>query len=338
MNAENTDAILKEPQSPKSTVNWTGVVLFIVLAFAISWSIWIGLRALGVPLTIYASIGMFGPALAALLVRLIRREGFADAGLRLVGRGRKGAGRMYLAAYFVPPLLIAAGIALALLTGVQHWAFQANLQATARAVTETMAQQGQKLPVGGYTAEQLALFSVILQTVLAFTLAIPINMIFTFGEEFGWRGYLLPRLSPLGGISASIITGVVWGLWHAPIIVLAGYNYPGHPWLGVGMMVIFTVPLSMIFAWLRFRSGSVWPSTMAHAEINAQAGFGILLLSPADSLLRAPIGIIGLIPMIAFAIWLAATGRLKPEPDDISRPENTVEPANLWLEPSPQEG
>ena len=310
MSAENTATYPAEPHNTTSPVNWTGVVVFILLTFAISWSIWIGLRALGVPLIIYASIGMFGPALAALLVRLLRREGFADAGLRLIGRGHKGAGRMYLAAYFVPPLLIAAGIALALLTGIQHWAFQESLQTSAHAITKALAQHGQKFPSGSYSAEQLALFNIILQTVLAFAFAIPINMIFTFGEEFGWRGYLLPHLSALGGISASIITGVVWGLWHAPIIVLDGYNYPGYPWLGVGMMVIFTASLSIIFAWLRFRSGSIWPSTMAHAVINAQAGFGILLLSSADSLLRAPIGVIGLIPMIAFAIWLAATGRL----------------------------
>ena len=142
-------------------------------------------------------------------------------------------------------------------------------------------------------------------------------MIFTFGEEFGWRGYLLPRLAPLGGINAAIITGVIWGLWHAPIIVLDGYNYPGHPWVGIGVMVIFTVALGMVFAWLRFRSGSVWPAVIGHAAFNAQAGFATLLLSPADPLLRAPIGLIGLIPMVAFAIWLAATGRLRAEPDNI---------------------
>ncbi len=125
--------------------------------------------------------------------------------------------------------------------------------------------------------------------------------------------YLLPRLSPLGGVQAAIITGIVWGLWHAPIIILNGYNYPGHPWLGVVMMVIATVALSMIFAWLRFRSDSIWPSMLAHAAINVQAGFAILLLSRADSLLRAPVELVGLIPMIAFAIWLAATGRLTPD-------------------------
>ena len=171
---------------------------------------------------------------------------------------------------------------------------------------------GQSLP-SGLSAYQLASITIISQTVLAFTLAIPLNMIFAFGEEFGWRGYLLPRLAPLGGVLAAIITGIVWGLWHAPIIVLNGYNYPGHPWLGVVMMVIFTVALSIIFAWLRFRSGSVWPSTLAHAAFNAQAGFAIVFLSQADSLLRAPIGLIGLLPTIAFAIWLAVTGRLKPD-------------------------
>ncbi|MBV9258032.1 MAG: CPBP family intramembrane metalloprotease, partial [Ktedonobacteraceae bacterium] len=94
--------------------------------------------------------------------------------------------------------------------------------------------------------------------------------------------------------------------------VLAGYNYPGHPWLGIGMMVVFTTSLSLIFAWLRFRSGSIWPSTLAHAALNGQAGFALILLSHADPLVGAPIGIIGVLPMLAFGSWLAATGRLRP--------------------------
>ena len=274
-----------------SRPNWVSIALYIVLAFGISWIIWIGLRAIGVAFIVRVSIGMFGPAIAATLVRLTRREGFADAGLRLTAKGQRGAGLMYLAAYLAPPILIAAGIGLVLLTGYQHWAFSQNLHAF-----------------------QLTLTNILTQTALAFTLALPFNMIFTFGEEFGWRGYLLPRLTPLGGIPAAIITGIIWGLWHAPLIVQDGFNYPGHPWLGVVMMVVFTVPLGMVFAWLRFRSGSVWPPTLAHAAFNAQAGFGIILPSHADPLLGAPIGLIALIPMIGFAIWLAVTGRLKPEP------------------------
>lgn len=310
----DTQTITPEPvpvSSARASMNWTGIALFIVLAFGLSWAIWLGLGAVGVPFTIRVSIGMFGPAIAATLVRLLRHEGFADAGLRLAARGRKGVVRIYIAAYVLPPVLIAAGIGLALLTGMQHWAFSENLHTLARTLVAQLQNLGQTLP-SGTSADQLALITIIAQTALAFTLAIPLNMIFTFGEEFGWRGYLLPRLSPLGGVQAAVITGIVWGLWHAPIIILNGYNYPGHAWLGIVLMVVFTVALSMIFAWLRFRSGSVWPSTLAHAAINAQAGFAIVFLSQADSLLRAPIGLIGLIPMIAFAIWLAATGRLKP--------------------------
>lgn len=302
----NKDAVSSEK------VRWTSIGLYILFAFGISWAIWLGLGALGVPFTIRVSIGMFGPALSSVIVRLLRHEGFGDAGLRLVGRGHKGGWRMYIAAYIVPPLVIALGIGLALLTGVQHWAFAEYLHAAAQTLTGTLTSQHKSLPPG-LTADQLALISVISSSVLAFTLGILFNMIFTFGEEFGWRGYLLPRLAPLGGIQAAIITGIIWGLWHAPLIVLNGYNYPGHPWPGVLMMVVFTVGLGMIFAWLRFRSGSVWPSTLAHAAFNAQAGFGVIFLSSADSLLRAPIGIIGLIPMLILAIALAITGRLKAQ-------------------------
>jgi len=316
MNTDATASSAAEPRNLNPTVNWPGIALYIVLTFGISWSIWLGLRAIGVPFTIRTAIGMFGPALSALLVRLIRREGFADAGLRLVGRGHRGGWRMYLAAYIAMPLLIAAAIGFALLVGTQHWAFSENLHVLAQGITKTLVAQGKSLP-SGLSAEQLALITIISQTALAFTLAILINMIFTFGEEFGWRGYLLPKLAPLGGIRAAIIVGVIWGLWHAPVIVLDGYNYPGHPWLGVAMMVVFTTALSMVFTWLRFRSGSVWPSTLAHAAYNGQAGFATLLLSRTDSLLSAPIGIIGLVPMIVFAIWLAITGRLKAQPDTL---------------------
>jgi membrane protease YdiL (CAAX protease family) len=295
---------------PPARVQWAGIALFLLLTFGISWALFIGLRALHIPLTIRAALGMFGPALAALLTRLIRREGFKDAGLRLVERGRKGGGWMYLAAYLVPPLVLAAGIGFVLLTTYQHWDLAHNLQALGEALQRQIRQTGGKLPAH-MSANQLALISLVSQTVEAFSLGLIINMIFTFGEEFGWRGYLLPRLAPLGGVPAAILVGFIWGFWHAPLIVLDGYNYPGHPWLGIVMMMLFCVGLSMIFAWLRFRSGSVWPSTLAHAAINAQAGFGLLLLSPGDSLLRAPLGLPGLVPLLIFAIFLAVTHRLQ---------------------------
>ena len=142
----DTQTTTPEPvavQPEKAPIDWTGIALFIVLTFGISWVIWLGLAALGVSFTIRVAIGMFGPAIAATIVRLICRDGFADAGLRLAARGRKGVIRIYIAAYIIPPILIAAGIGLALLTGVQHWAFSENLHAMANIISLQLQSVGQ---------------------------------------------------------------------------------------------------------------------------------------------------------------------------------------------------
>lgn len=294
-----------------SSVNWIGVALYVALACVISWTIWLGLGALDIAVPMLASAGMFGPAIAASLVRgPLRHEGFADAGLRLVGRDRPHGGWMYLAAYVIVPLLIVSGVGLSLLLGYQHWTDPVA------ALKQSLAthQPAPPLPPG-VTLQQLALTTVISQVALAFTLAIPINMIVTFGEEFGWRGYLLPRLAPLGGEWAAFLTGVIWGLWHVPIIITTSINFPGHPWLGALGMVALTTAFGFVLAWLRFRSGSVWPSTLAHAAANAQAGIVLLVLTPpGDSLLRPPYGLIGVAPVAVFALILVLTGRLNPAP------------------------
>jgi membrane protease YdiL (CAAX protease family) len=311
-------AIETPPAARASSVQWSGIALYVALACAVSWAFWLGLGALGVPLLIRATLGMFGPAIAASLVRgPLRHEGFADAGLRLVARDRPGGGWIYLAAYLLPPLLIAAGIGLSLLIGYQHWTdpVTALQQAVAAHQPANVPHQPAPPLPPGVTPHQLAQIALISQLVLALTLGIPINMIFTFGEEFGWRGYLLPRLAPLGGGWAALLTGVIWGLWHAPIIITTSYNFPGHPWLGALGMVLLTTAFGFVLAWLRFRSGSVWPSTLAHAAANAQANIALLVLAPAgNSLLRPPFGLIGVAPIAALALFLLATRRLRPAP------------------------
>ncbi len=291
-------------------VAWGGVALFLALTFGISWAAWLGLGALGVNFTVRTAIGMFGPAMAAALLRgPLRHEGFADAGLRLVGRGQPRGGWLYLAAYLIPPVLIAAGVGLSLLLSYQHWTDPAA--ALQPIIVRQLAAAHRQVPPG-LTLPQLARITLITQLFEAFTIGLAINMIFTFGEEFGWRGYLLPRLAPLGGVWAAILSGIVWGVWHAPLIIVSGYNFRGHPWLGVGGMVLFCVPLGIVFAWLRFRSGSVWPSTLAHAAVNAQAGIALLVLAQSgDSLLRPPVGLIGVAPIALAAVILIATGRVR---------------------------
>jgi membrane protease YdiL (CAAX protease family) len=128
----------------------------------------------------------------------------------------------------------------------------------------------------------------------------------TFGEEFGWTGYLLPTLLPLGKWSATIIYGLIWGLWHAPVIAM-GYNYPGHPFAGVAMMCLFTVALAMIQASLRIRYGSVLLTTWLHACVNAQ-GRGIFpaVFSVANPLYGGFTGFIGLFTVGLIGVFLLA--------------------------------
>jgi membrane protease YdiL (CAAX protease family) len=306
------------PAAGASSVRWNGIALYVALACAVSWAMWLGLGALGVAVPIRAPLGMFGPAIAASLVRgPLRREGFADAGLRLVARDRPGGGWMYLAAYLVVPLLLAAGISLSLVIGYQHWTDP--VAALQQGIAAQLAA-AHRPPPPGTSLHQVAQVELISQLALALTLGIPINMIFTFGEEFGWRGYLLPRLAPLGGGWAALLTGVIWGLWHAPIIISTSINFPGHPWLGALAMVPLTTSLSFVYAWLRLRSGSVWPSTLAHAAANVQAGLAPLVLAPAGgSLLRPPYGLIEVAPIAVVALVLLVTRRLNPAPPQAGR-------------------
>jgi len=99
-------------------------------------------------------------------------------------------------------------------------------------------------------------------------IALPVTL-FTFGEEYGWRGYLLPRLLPLGEIRASVLLGVIWGVWHLPLI-LAGLNYPGvNVFLAIIVFTFVTVALSFTYTWFYVASsGSVLVAAVFHASTN----------------------------------------------------------------------
>lgn len=126
-----------------------------------------------------------------------------------------------------------------------------------------------------------------------------IHFIFSLGEEIGWRGYLLPRLMPLGKLPAYLILGVAWGLWHAPIIWV-GFNYPGHPVAGIALMCALTSAFGLFLNEMFLHYRSTLLAAFIHAAINAQ-GFGvwIWLFPDVNPLLGGGTGLTGL------AVWLA---------------------------------
>lgn len=129
-----------------------------------------------------------------------------------------------------------------------------------------------------------------------------VNAIAAFGEELGWRGFMQRALAGRGFWSASALIGVIWGLWHAPLI-LRGHNYPEHPDFGVLMMVVFCVLLSPLFAHLRERAGSVLAPTIMHGCLNATGGV-LVFVSGGSDLLKGPAGLAGMLVLLAANAWL----------------------------------
>jgi uncharacterized protein len=157
--------------------------------------------------------------------------------------------------------------------------------------------------------------SVILGTqLLILPVAAFINLLPALGEELGWRGWLLPKLMPLGEIPAILISGVIWGLWHSPLILL-GYNYPDVPgWLGVTMMIGVCIIFGAVFGWLRLRSNSVWPAALAHAAFNGAGGTFLLFIMAGehvDTTQATVLGWSGWIVPLALVMVLVATGRFR---------------------------
>lgn len=130
-----------------------------------------------------------------------------------------------------------------------------------------------------------------------------VNAVFAFGEEIGWRGYLLKIFKGKTFLSTALWTGIIWGLWHAPII-LNGHNYPQHPVAGVFMMVGMCVFLTPIFMYFRLKSGSVIVPAIMHGTFNGVVGLSMILVTPANDLLYGGPGLTGLITLLLLDICL----------------------------------
>lgn len=129
---------------------------------------------------------------------------------------------------------------------------------------------------------------------------ISINAIAAFGEELGWRGFLLHEFKEMSFLKASVLIGIIWGLWHAPLILM-GHNYPQHPRFGVIMMVFFCVLLSPLFTYITIKSKSVIAAAVMHGTMNATFGISIMMVNGGNDLIG---GIAGLMGFITLSICL----------------------------------
>jgi len=285
------------PQETSARVHWLAIGLFVLTAFGLLWLIEIpvyltgGIASGGQPNPLFfplTLIGMFSPAIAAVVVTLtVLRPQHAARFLGLVPLRPWGRLIRFALLGFLAPWgigLLAIGFA-ALLDVVP-------ISPSADAAT-------------------------LLLTILIASL---ITAVAAFGEELGWRGFLLPALRPLGTAPALVLHGILWGLWHAPIILI-GYNYGTTNPIGVVLMTITTVLIGTLFGWLRMRSGSVYPSSLAHGALNGSSGLllGGLLPVGADALAASPLGWSGWIVIAVVIGVLVLTRSFRWAPQAASR-------------------
>lgn len=158
--------------------------------------------------------------------------------------------------------------------------------------------------------------------ILAQLLAIPfaaatINAALAFGEELGWRGFLVPALRQYGTWPALLISGAVWGLWHAPVILL-GYNFGVTDITGVLLMIAGCIAWGVLLGWLRLRSASLWPAVFAHGALNAAGGMVVWFYASGTSIdmaLAGPLGAAGWIACAIVVVVLVLTGQFRKQPE-----------------------
>jgi uncharacterized protein len=124
------------------------------------------------------------------------------------------------------------------------------------------------------------------------------------GEEIGWRGYMLTRLIDSGIPAPIFLSGLVWGLWHTPLILSGQYASGPHPALSAVLFVGDVMGLGYVFAWLRLSSGSIWPCIWAHGVWNAVIQGPFDMATAGYSVWVGESGVLTTVMMAVFAIAL----------------------------------
>ena len=125
-----------------------------------------------------------------------------------------------------------------------------------------------------------------------------VNLFSTLGEEIMWRGYLFEKFKHMGFWKSSLIIGFIWGLWHVPLIILIGLNYPKNPILGSFWMIAGTILLAPILQYLRIKGKSILIPAIFHGILNKVTPLCMIFFVEGSYLLIGPVGIAGFLALI----------------------------------------
>ena len=233
--------------------------------------------------SLLTSGAMFLPMIAVIITQAVNKEPV----LRNLDISFK-INRWWLIGWILMPLVAMGVLGVTLLMPGAKWSPDSQL----------MQMTLQSMPEG------LGVWGVIAISLISGLFAgLTLNAIFAFGEEIGWRGYLLKLFKGKSFLATALWTGVIWGFWHAPLI-LNGHNCPQHPVAGVFMMVAMCVALTPMLMYFRLKSGSVIVPAIMHGTFNGVVGLSMILVTPANDLLYGGPGLAGIITFLLVDICL----------------------------------
>jgi uncharacterized protein len=190
---------------------------------------------------------MWCPALAGMLTLRLNGRSLADLGWKW------GETKYQIRSWYIP--ILYASIAYAIIWIFHFGAF--GNPAYYDAMIKSMHLGGRPW------------ISIVLGIFLLGTFGMVRSVSAALGEEIGWRGFLVPELYKTTSFTAtSLISGIVWSLWHYPILIYADYNAGTPTWYGLSCFTVMVISISFVFAWMRLKSGSLWTAAILHASHN----------------------------------------------------------------------
>jgi membrane protease YdiL (CAAX protease family) len=280
--------------------NLRKITLFVGLTFFFSWFMAISFFAFGGRWNTSGSLAMavvymFIPMVATIIVqKFIYKEPLK----RTLGISFR-LNRWFLVAWLLPPIIAFASLGVSLLfPNVQYSAGMESLFERFEFILTAKQLQQMKNQLANSFIHPI--WIALLQGLIA---GISINAVAGFGEELGWRGFLQREFGFMGFWKSSAAIGIIWGIWHAPII-LQGHNYSQHPLAGVFMMTLFTMLLSPIFSYIRLKANSVIAAAIFHGSLNGTAALSLMFTKGGNDLILGITGLAGFIVLIVVNIGL----------------------------------
>ena len=271
------------------------VCLFSWAMFAVAhWGFGIGADT-PTGLMVFSTVYMFFPLITALVLQAIDKEKFNHTGL--INFKVKLS---WVVAWLLPVVLVFLCILInGMMPGVT---LEYNSE---QLINQYHVPEDQQEMVREQMGQMPAYLMIIITLVSGLAAGVTVNAIAAFGEEFGWRNYLVGALRELKFWKAALFIGFVWGIWHFPLILM-GHNYPNEPHWGVLLMVVMCILLGIIELYFVLKTKSMNVAAIMHGTFNATAGIVIYFTLGGNDFVNGMQGLSGFIVMAVtiLCIWV----------------------------------